>query len=78
MGTGAGTTVRELCAAFNSVVSTALATVDTDPWPGDVAGGYTKSDRAAELLGWTPRLSLEHGIRSALDWIPVSNKMLAG
>ncbi|MFE4829951.1 hypothetical protein [Streptomyces sp. NPDC056672] len=41
-----------------------MATVDADPRPGDVAGGYTRSDRAAELLGWTPKLSLEDGIRS--------------
>ncbi|MCX5095812.1 GDP-mannose 4,6-dehydratase [Streptomyces sp. NBC_00365] len=78
LGTGSGTTVRELCDAFNNVVSTPLETIDTDPRPGDVAGGYTKSDRAAELLGWTPRLSLEDGIRSALDWIPVRDKMLTG
>lgn len=76
LGTGSGTTVRELCAAFNNVVSTPLATVDTDPRPGDVAGGYTKSDRAAELLGWTPKLSVEEGIRSALDWIPVRDELL--
>ncbi|GLX53488.1 UDP-glucose 4-epimerase GalE [Streptomyces hygroscopicus subsp. hygroscopicus] len=76
LGTGSGTTVRELCAAFNNVVSTPLATIDTDPRPGDVAGGYTTSDRAARLLGWTPELSLEDGIRSALDWIPVRDKML--
>ncbi|MEV1046230.1 UDP-glucose 4-epimerase GalE [Streptomyces sp. NPDC049916] len=76
LGTGSGTTVRELCAAFNSVVSTPLATVDADPRPGDVAGGYTASDRAAELLGWTPKLSLEDGIRSALDWIPVRDALL--
>ncbi|MFE9801601.1 UDP-glucose 4-epimerase GalE [Streptomyces goshikiensis] len=76
LGTGSGTTVRELCAAFNNVVTTHLATVDTDPRPGDVAGGYTKSDRAAELLGWTPKLSLEEGIRSALDWIPVRDELL--
>ncbi|WP_326812374.1 UDP-glucose 4-epimerase GalE [Streptomyces scopuliridis] len=76
LGTGSGTTVRELCAAFNNVVSTPLATVDTDPRPGDVAGGYTMSDRAEKLLGWTPKLSLEEGIRSALDWIPMRDKML--
>ncbi|MFE6848524.1 hypothetical protein [Streptomyces sp. NPDC057686] len=64
LGTGNGTTVRELCEAFNAVVSTPLATVDADPRPGDVAAGYTKSDRAAELLGWTPKLSLEEGIWS--------------
>ncbi|MFI0219963.1 UDP-glucose 4-epimerase GalE [Streptomyces lydicus] len=76
LGTGNGTTVRELCAAFNNVVSTPLQTIDADPRPGDVAGGYTKSDRAAELLGWTPRLSVEDGIRSALDWIPVRDALL--
>ncbi|MEV4502590.1 UDP-glucose 4-epimerase GalE [Streptomyces klenkii] len=76
LGTGAGTTVRELCAAFNQVVDTPLATVDAEPRPGDVAGGYTKSDRAQRLLGWTPQLSLEEGIRSSLDWIPVRDEML--
>ncbi|MFF6981286.1 NAD-dependent epimerase/dehydratase family protein [Streptomyces sp. NPDC008343] len=76
LGTGSGTTVRELCAAFNDVVSTPLETIDTDRRPGDVAGSYTKSDRAAELLGWTPKLSLEDGIRSALDWMPVRDELL--
>ncbi|WP_405759299.1 UDP-glucose 4-epimerase GalE [Streptomyces sp. NBC_01420] len=76
LGSGSGTTVLELCAAFNNVVSTPLATVVTDRRPGDVAGGYTRSGRAAELLGWTPKLSLEDGIRSALDWIPVRDGLL--
>ncbi|MFE3760552.1 UDP-glucose 4-epimerase GalE [Streptomyces sp. NPDC059104] len=76
LGTGSGTTVRELCDAFNNVVSTPLTTVDAGPRPGDVAGGYTKSDRAAELLGWTPKLSVEDGIRSALEWIPVRDELL--
>ena len=57
-------------------MSTPLATIDADPRPGDVAGGYTTSDRASRLLGWTPALSLEEGIRSALEWIPVRDKML--
>ncbi|MEU2856107.1 UDP-glucose 4-epimerase GalE [Streptomyces syringium] len=76
LGTGSGTTVRELCAAFNHVVGTPLATVDAEPRPGDIAGGYTTSDRAQRLLGWTPRLTLEEGIRSSLDWIPVRDAML--
>jgi UDP-glucose 4-epimerase len=76
LGTGSGTTVRELCAAFNNVVSTPLATIDADRRPGDVAGGYTRSSRAAELLGWAPKLSLEEGIRSALEWLPVRDELL--
>ncbi|MFI9599085.1 UDP-glucose 4-epimerase GalE [Streptomyces sp. NPDC052043] len=76
LGTGSGTTVRELCVAFNNVVDTPLATMDTDRRPGDVAGSYTQSDRADRLLGWRPKLSLEDGIRSALDWMPVRDKLL--
>ncbi|MEV5509634.1 UDP-glucose 4-epimerase GalE [Streptomyces orinoci] len=76
LGTGSGTTVRELCAAFNKVVDTPLATIDTEPRPGDVAGVYTRSDRAQRLLGWTPQYSLEEGIRASLDWIPVRDAML--
>ncbi|WP_435059846.1 UDP-glucose 4-epimerase GalE [Streptomyces sp. bgisy060] len=76
LGTGSGTTVRELVAAFNKVVDTPLETIEADARPGDVAGGYTKSDRAHRLLGWKPCITLEEGIRSALDWIPVRDKML--
>ncbi|MFD6936237.1 UDP-glucose 4-epimerase GalE [Streptomyces goshikiensis] len=76
LGTGSGTTVRELCEAANNVFATPLTTIDAEPRPGDVAGGYTKSDRAAQLLGWTPKLSLEDGIRSALEWIPVRDELL--
>ncbi|MYX29039.1 UDP-glucose 4-epimerase GalE [Streptomyces sp. SID8381] len=76
LGTGSGTTVRELCAAFDHVVSTPLVTVDAEARPGDVAGGYTVGDRAEKLLGWTPKLSLEDGIRSALDWLPVRDALL--
>ncbi|MFB6982288.1 hypothetical protein [Streptomyces scopuliridis] len=54
-GIGSGTTVRELCAAFNNLVSMRLATVNTDPRPGDVAGVYTLSDRTGKLLCRRPR-----------------------
>ncbi|MFJ9864239.1 hypothetical protein [Streptomyces sp. NPDC101165] len=52
--------------------------IDTDRRPGGVAGSYTKSDRAAELPGRAPKLSLADGIRSALDWLPVRDELLKG
>ncbi|MEV5985208.1 UDP-glucose 4-epimerase GalE [Streptomyces sp. NPDC052051] len=76
LGTGSGTTVRELCVAFDRVADTPLTTVDAEPRPGDVAGACTRSDRARQLLGWTPKFSLEEGIRASLDWIRVRDEML--
>ncbi|WP_416968300.1 UDP-glucose 4-epimerase GalE [Streptomyces sp. 4F14] len=68
LGTGNGTTVRELIAAFETVTGRALPTTETGPRPGDAAGAYTRSHLAAELLGWKPQLSLEDGIRDSLRW----------
>jgi len=68
LGTGRGTTVRELVAAFEAMVGERLDVVEADPRPGDVIGCYTRSDRAARLLGWRTELSEADGIRDALAW----------
>ncbi|MGW0802006.1 UDP-glucose 4-epimerase GalE [Nonomuraea sp. NPDC002799] len=68
LGTGAGTTVRELAEAFNRVVDRPIEVVTAAPRPGDVAGAYTRSDRADRMLGWQARHSIEEGIRHSLEW----------
>ncbi|MGP3958559.1 UDP-glucose 4-epimerase GalE [Nonomuraea sp. 3N208] len=68
LGTGAGTTVRELVEAFNRVVDRPIEVVEAPARPGDVAGAYTRSDRARRLLGWQARYSVEDGIRHSLEW----------
>ncbi|WP_327585647.1 UDP-glucose 4-epimerase GalE [Nonomuraea sp. NBC_00507] len=68
LGTGAGTTVRELVEAFNRVVDRPIEVVEAPARPGDVAGAYTRSDRARSLLGWQARYSVEEGIRHSLEW----------
>jgi UDP-glucose 4-epimerase len=78
LGTGSGTTVRELVAAFNSVVSPAVAVVEAPPRPGDVAGAFTGSDRARRLLGWQPTHSLAEGIADSLRWADVRDLVLRG
>jgi UDP-glucose 4-epimerase len=78
LGTGTGTTVRELVAAFNSVVDEAVATVDAPRRPGDVIGAFTRSDRARRLLDWEPRYSLAEGIADSLRWSAVRDSVLAG
>ncbi|GAA2805009.1 UDP-glucose 4-epimerase GalE [Kitasatospora paracochleata] len=68
LGTGTGTTVRELVTAFETVIGGPLDTVETDRRPGDSAGAYTRSTRALDLLGWKPEHSIEDGIRDSLRW----------
>ncbi|MET7332413.1 UDP-glucose 4-epimerase GalE [Nonomuraea sp. NPDC005650] len=76
LGTGAGTTVRELVEAFNRVVDRPIEIVETDPRPGDVAGAYTRSDRARLLLDWQARYSVEEGIRHSLEWASLRESRL--
>ncbi|AUG79141.1 UDP-glucose 4-epimerase [Kitasatospora sp. MMS16-BH015] len=78
LGTGTGTTVRELAAAFNTVSATPVATVDAPARPGDVAGAYTVSDRAKRLLGWEATHSLTDGIRDSLEWTDRHRTRLLG
>jgi UDP-glucose 4-epimerase len=76
LGTGTGTTVRELVAAFNSVSDTPVTAVEAPRRPGDAAGAFTRSDRAAEVLGWRARFSIAEGIADALRWAAVRDKIL--
>ncbi len=78
LGTGSGTTVRELVAAFNSVVSPPVAVVEAPPRPGDPAGAFTRTDRARQLLGWTATHSLAEGIADSLRWADVRDSVLTG
>lgn len=78
LGTGTGTTVRELVAAFNSVVSSPVTAVDAPRRPGDAAGAYTRSERARQLLGWEPAHSLAEGIRDSLRWAAVRDAVMSG
>jgi len=68
LGTGRGTTVRELVSVLEAVVGESLRIVEADPRPGDVIGCCTRSDKAARLLHWAPELTTEDGIRDALAW----------
>ncbi len=77
LGTGTGTTVRELLAAFNSVVEQPVEAVDAPRRPGDVTGAYTRSDRAKRLLDWQPRYSIADGIADSLRWAAVRDSVLS-
>jgi UDP-glucose 4-epimerase len=37
--------------------------------PGDVVGSYTRSTKAASMLGWSAQRTVQDGIRDALAWL---------
>lgn len=76
LGTGKGVTVRELVAAFEKVYGQPINKREASPRPGDVAGAYASVDKAKELLGWKPRLSIEQGIADALRWGEMRSEIL--
>lgn len=76
LGTGTGTTVREMVDAFGEVTGELVRVRETRPRPGDVVGAYTRSDKAARVLGWRSRFSLADGIRDSLRWAEIRDTRL--
>ena len=76
IGTGSGVTAKELVKAFEEGTGRSLNVVYGPPRPGDVAGAYTVSRRAKDLLGWSAELTQADGIRDAIAWLPERKKIL--
>jgi len=68
LGTGSGTTVRELLASFERVYGARVPTREVPPRPGDAVGAFANVDKARRLLGWRTQFDLDDGIASALEW----------
>lgn len=68
VGTGHGTTVRELVAAFQEATDKPLVVEESGPRPGDGVGCYARTDLAEELLGWRAEYSVTEAIRDAIRW----------
>jgi UDP-glucose 4-epimerase len=77
LGTGRGTTVRELLGAFNRVADRSVESADAARRPGDSVGAYTRIDRAKRLLGWRPVYDIDDGIRHSLQWAAIRDEILS-
>lgn len=76
IGTGNGVTVKELAASFEEISGDPLKIQEGEPRPGDVAGVYTVSNKAREVLGWEAKLTETEAVRDAIAWIPKRKEML--
>jgi len=78
VGSGRGTTVRELVATVTDIVGGSLRVIAGPRRPGDVAGAYARVERAGAALGWRAELTVADGVRDALAWLRVRDERLAG
>lgn len=68
LGTGEGTTVRELVAAIGRTTNRPLPVETVARRPGDAPALVADSTRARDVLGWRPTRSLDEIVRSAWRW----------
>ena len=68
VGTGSGTTVKELVAAYERACGHALPVEVVPRRPGDVASSYATTDKAAELLNWRAKLDIDAMCASSWKW----------
>ncbi len=69
-------TVKELPACFEEISGDALNVQFGPPRPGDVAGLYTVSKKAKDLLGWEAKLTETEAVRDAIAWLPKRKELL--
>ncbi len=68
VGGGSPTTVMEFIDTFQEVYGSQITTVKAPPRDGDTAGAFANIEKAARLMNWTPRMSVEQGIADTIKW----------
>jgi len=75
LGTGIGSTIREVLDAIERVTGNPVPTIEVDPRPGDPPSAVASNLRARQLLGWEPALTdLDQVIRDAAAAAPNTSK----
>jgi UDP-glucose 4-epimerase len=68
VATGGRVSLNELLRVMNRIVGTTLEPVYADARAGDVKDSQADISKATRLLGYTPAIGLEEGLRHTLDW----------
>jgi nucleoside-diphosphate-sugar epimerase len=65
---GTRISLNELLRTMNRIVGTRLEAIYQDERAGDVKDSQADISKATALLGYTPTVDLEEGLRNTLDW----------
>lgn len=68
LGTGKSTSVLELVGAFSKAAGKEIPMKMAPRRPGDAAEVYAKTDKAASVLGWTAKLTIDDACKDQWNW----------
>jgi UDP-glucose 4-epimerase len=68
IGTGVGTSVLDIVAGINRILGTRLDPIFEAARPGEIQRIYLDATRAKQVLGWSPAVSFDEGLRRTVEW----------
>lgn len=68
LGTGKGSSVKEVVDAFEKVTQQKLKHKIVGRRQGDVVAAYADTEKAKDVLGWQTKLTLEDALQAAWNW----------
>jgi nucleoside-diphosphate-sugar epimerase len=77
VATGGRISLNDLLKTMNGILGTNIAAVYREPRAGDVRDSQADISKARSLLGYTPLVDLEEGLRRTLDWCRASARASA-
>jgi UDP-glucose 4-epimerase len=68
IGTGKGTSVIEIATLLQEIAGVKVPVEFAPHRPGEQQESFVNSDKARDLLGWTPQVMLPEGLATTLAW----------
>jgi UDP-glucose 4-epimerase len=68
IGTGIGTSVLEIAKKLQAAAGSDVAVEFAPHRPGEQQASFVNVDKAKQLLGWTPQVTLEEGLAKSYAW----------
>jgi UDP-glucose 4-epimerase len=72
-----GTTINELARLILDLVGSDVEIVHHPKRPGEVERNFARADRAREVLGWEPQISLREGMAATIEWFRAHDRVAA-
>ena len=66
---GKNITINKLLETINGLLGKNVEAVHEGERPGDIKHSYADASMAKELLGWTPKHTLEDGLKTTIKWM---------